>query len=166
MMQFRPFRPRPRRGSNRAVAAVEFAIACPVMLAFLAGVYDFGRVYYGKSCLANAVASGAEYAMVTGKTVSATTIQSVVQNVGGLKSGSTSLVSATITGPACYCVAGTSMTSTSTSPCSSPGISCTGSGTLGTYVIISATYTFTGLWSTYSGLGTKTINSTATVQLQ
>jgi Flp pilus assembly protein TadG len=160
---------------RRGIAAVEFALVFPVMMLFLGGVVDFGLAYYGQSCLANAVAAGAEYAVVTGTGVSNTSIQSMVQAVGGLTgAGGASQVVATVTGPACYCVAGTTMTSASSSPCNAPpsttspvaGSSCTGSGTYGTYVIINATYTFHGILSNYSKLATAQIKDSATVQLQ
>src|SRR6185369_4201840 len=87
---------------RRGIAAVEFAIIAPVLLMLLGGVTDFGLVVAGKSQLANGLAQGAQYALLQGPGVTAATVKTVVQN-GSTRSGLTATVTATVTGPACYC---------------------------------------------------------------
>jgi|GEM_PF-1286803 len=44
-------------------AAVEFAVATPLILLLLLGIFDFGRAVVAQSCLANAVHEGARTAL-------------------------------------------------------------------------------------------------------
>jgi Flp pilus assembly protein TadG len=53
---------RDREGS----AAVEFAIAVPIMLLLLFGVFDFGRMMWLTSSVKHAATEGVRYAMVRG----------------------------------------------------------------------------------------------------
>lgn len=148
------------RRRNRGVAAVEFAVAAPVMLFFLGGMVDFGLAYYGQSQLAGAVAAGAEYAILTGPTATQANIQSVVQNAAGL-----SHLTVTVTGlspTACYCVTGSPPALTATA-CAT---SCSNGATAGTYAFITATYAYQPLMPAYSKLTSPQIVESATVQLQ
>ena len=47
---------------RRGVAALEFALVMPLLMTFFGGVVDLGVAVWSKSCLANAVAQGAECA--------------------------------------------------------------------------------------------------------
>ena len=144
-------------GSRRGVAAVEFALTAPILAMFLGGTVDFGMISAGRSALANAVASGAEYAYLTGTGVTAANIKTLVQTTSYLNT-----VVATVTGPACYCVTGTGPAMTSAT-CNS---TCSDSSTAGSYVIISAVYTYTPILPNFSNVGTKTLTEAATVRLQ
>ena len=48
-------------GSSGGGAAIEFAVALPVLILMLIGATDFGRVYYMSLAVANAARAGAEY---------------------------------------------------------------------------------------------------------
>jgi Flp pilus assembly protein TadG len=142
-----------RRGS----AAIEFAIACPVMLTMFGGLVDFGLAYWDKGMLANAVAQGAYYAYLTGPSVSGATIQTMVQKASKLSG-----VSATVTGPACYCISGSPLALAAAS-CNS---TCGDTTTAGSFVQISATYTYSSILPLYSKLNNPTLTETTTVRLK
>lgn len=156
----------------RAVAAVEFALTCPIMLLFFGGAVDFGLAEYAKSCVANAVTAGAEYVAVTGTSVTNANIRTLVTNESGLSG-----ITVTVTGPACYCAGGTALSNPPTSPipCSSSssppncGTPCSVngvSGINGTYVQITASYTYNAMLPTYSMLTSAAISQSATAPLQ
>jgi Flp pilus assembly protein TadG len=130
---------------HRAVAAIEFALAAPTLLIFLGAGADFGIVNFSRSALANAVASGAQYAFLTGPGVSGSNIKTLVQTTSFLTG-----VTATITGPNCYCVTGSTPTMTlqSSGACAVTPPTCTdGSSSFpaGTYIQISASYSYTSI---------------------
>ena len=61
--------------SNGGGAALEFAVALPVLILILIGAADFGRVYYMSLAVSNAARAGAEY----GAWSSANSVDSVGQ---------------------------------------------------------------------------------------
>jgi Flp pilus assembly protein TadG len=143
--------------ANRGVAAVEFAIVAPVLLLMLGGVVDLALAFLSKSMLASSVAEGAEYAFVAGPSVSASAIRSIVGQKLSLPAENI-----TVTGPGCYCVSGTpavAAAQTCTVPC--PNLSLPG-----TYVTISAHYTYTSLLPLYSHLTNPELVETAMVRLK
>jgi Flp pilus assembly protein TadG len=148
-----------KRQSRRGSAAIEFAIACPVMLLFFGGLVDYGLATWDKSILANAVAQGAYYAYATGvKNVTATGIQSLVQNSTALSG-----VNANVTGlGACYCITGSPL-ALATATCNS---TCADSTTAGVFVSISATYTYHSILPLISNLNNPTLTEAATMRLQ
>lgn len=146
-------RRRPRAGS----AAIEFAIACPVMLVFFGGLVDFGLALLAKSSLANAVAQGAYYAYVTGTNVTSTNVQTLVQNSSGLSN-----VHATVSGPACYCITGTPL-ALAAATCNT---ACADTTTSGAYVTITATYTYQSILPVYSRLNNPTLTESAIIRLK
>ena len=143
-----------RRGS----AAIEFAIACPVMLLMFGGLVDFGLAFLDKGMLANAVAQGAYYAYLTGTSVNGTTIQTMVQKASKLSG-----VSATVIGPACYCITGAPLALVAAA-CTTPP--CGDTTTPGSYVQITATYTYRSIMPFYSKLNNPTLRETTTVRLK
>jgi Flp pilus assembly protein TadG len=153
MMNWSRWRLRSRRGN----AAIEFAIACPVMLVFFGGAVDFGLATWDKSILANAVAQSAYYAFSTGISVTSTNVQTLVQNSAGLSS-----VTANVTGPACYCITGSPL-ALSAATCNS---TCGDTTTAGYYVKIVATYTYQSVLPVYSHLNNPTLTETAIVRLK
>ncbi len=52
---------RTRPAGRRAVAAVEAAVALPILLLFLAAVIDLGRLAKMADCVSNAARNGAQY---------------------------------------------------------------------------------------------------------
>jgi Flp pilus assembly protein TadG len=143
-----------RRGS----AAIEFAIACPVMLIMFGGLVDFGLAFLDKGMLANAVAQGAYYAYLNGTSVNGTAVQTIVQRASKLSG-----VSAIVTGPACYCITGSPLALVAAA-CTSPP--CGDTTTPGSYVQISATYTYSSILPFYSKLNNPTLLETTTVRLK
>jgi Flp pilus assembly protein TadG len=142
---------------RHGTAAIEFAIACPVMLLFFGGLVDFGLALWAKSTLANAVAQGAYYAYVTGTSVTSTNVQTLVQNSSGLSN-----VTATITGPACYCITGTPL-ALAAATCNT---TCADTTTSGYYVKIKANYTYQSILPVYSHLNNPTLVESAIVRLK
>lgn len=152
-----------RRG-DRGVAAIEMALAAPIMLAFLGGVVDLGLMAYDDSRIAAGVGAGAEYALLNtssvmsnGATAQSTTIPNLVKSASGLSS-----MTVTVTGlspAACYCVSGTPPAAAS----ATCGSNCTDGSPAGTYVFITASYTYTPM---LLSLAHHTISQTATVQIK
>ena len=142
------------------MAAVEFAVAAPVFLFFLGGVVDFGLAYVGQSRLSAGVAAGAEYAILTGASVTQDNIQTIVQNATGL-----SHLTVAVTGlspTACYCVSGTPP-AVASATC---GSTCANGARAGTYAFITATYAYQPIMPAYSHLTSPSIVESATVQIQ
>jgi Flp pilus assembly protein TadG len=158
-------------GDRRGIAAVEFALVAPLLLALLGGAVDFGFMMSAKSQLANGLAQGAEYAQLQGPGVSAATVKSVV-TTGSSRSGVKAPVTVSVTGPACYCVSGQpAALSTTSAPLSSPGLKCAGTcaGTStapGAYLIITTSYVYQPLMPFYSKLTSTTVAGSVTVRLQ
>jgi Flp pilus assembly protein TadG len=144
---------------QRGVAAVEFALTGTLMFAMLGAVVDFGLAIGAKGRLANAVADGIQYAVLNASNgVTTGQIQTIVQNSSLLPH-----VTATVTGPACYCVTG-STPSLTAAVC---GANCADGTTAGSYVSISATYPYTAFMPAFSTLaGTTTLTEAATVRIQ
>jgi len=157
----------PIRFDRRAVAAVEFAIIAPVMFGVFGGLGDFGLMMTAKSRLANAVSQGAQYALLTGPSVTLTNIESMI-TAAASADGLTQTVSYTNSkAPACFCVSGTTMTA-STPALSAPNYTCTGtctSGTANAYTTIWATFTYVPLTPFYSAIGSTKVNETVIVRL-
>ncbi len=144
-------------GSRRASAAIEFAIACPTMLLMFCGMADYGLALWDKSMLANAVAQGGYYAFLTGTSVSGATVRTMVQNASTLSG-----VTATVTGPACYCITGTPLALAS----ATCGATCTDGTTVGSFVKVVATYTYSSILPAYSELNNPTMTRQTIVRLQ
>lgn len=145
---------------GRGVAAVEFAIIVPVLLLMLGGLVDFALAFWNKGLLASSVAQGAEYAVLVGPDVLASNIQSVV----GLKLAIPA-AKITITGPGCYCVSGTPAAAVSTA-CVSLCPNATQATKPGTYVTISAQYTYTPFMPLYSKMTDTVLTETTVVRLK
>src|ERR1700722_2689450 len=75
--RWKRFRSRP--SGRHATAALEFALASPLLTIMLGGAADFGLASYYRASLANAVAAGCEYALLTPGFI-ASNVQTVVQN--------------------------------------------------------------------------------------
>lgn len=172
----------------RGVAALELAIVAPVLLTITGGLADFGLAFSAKTQLAQAVASGGAYAFAVQETVGSTGSVSAV-NVcaavlasttlaggGGCStvnstavSGSASNVAVTVVGPEPGCTqtntSGSPPTSTVSLASSSYGTLCPSGSPVGTYVIITAQYTYQPVMPFYSGLASQVLTASATVRL-
>jgi len=153
---------------RRATAALEFALASPLLMIAMGGVADLGRAQYNRVMLANAVSAGAEYAYITGITVSLPNITSVIQNSSSLPNASTSVtvtysgVSPGVPSVGWYCVTGSGPTVT----LSTSGGTCSDGSTAGYYISFKATYTFTGLLNGFMSASSQTMSEQATVKIQ
>jgi Flp pilus assembly protein TadG len=144
--------------ARRAVAAVEFALVCPVLLMCVGGVADFGLALADRSQLAGAVALGAQYAYLNPSTVTASAIRTLV-SAGASLTGMT----VSVTTPAYWCVTAgappvlTGATATST---------CLDGTSAGSYVTITASYVYPALMPAYSQLANTTLTEAVTVRIQ
>ncbi len=149
------------RRATRAVAAVEFALSCPILFLGMGVITDFGLLNLGRIRLEQAVAEGGAQAQLLGTAATPAKIQSFVQTASGLSN-----VSVTATGPACYCITGTPTARqlTSATPCDSL---CPDGVSVSTYFMtVSATYAYQPVMPAFSNLTGVTAVSNVTVQLQ
>ena len=147
------------RGTAKAIAAVEFAVASPVLFLLLAFMVDYGFLNHANTALNAAVSAGAQYAYLTGITVTASNVQTLVKNTSGLTG-----VTAVVTGPACYCVTGTTPSLTlSAAGCN---VTCPDGVTKsGYYVVINATYNYSAFMPNLVSIANH-VSASQTVQLQ
>jgi hypothetical protein len=154
---------------SRATAALEFALATPLLVVMLGGAADYGLAQFYRTNLANAVAAGCQYAYLTGAPASpagnpafVANIQSVITQAMFLPPGATSNLSIAVAGPVGYCVTGSGPTM---SPATAGSV-CQADGSIaGTYVIITATYTNSGLMNGFMSAATQAMTESATVRL-
>ena len=162
------------RNRQRGAAAVEFALVAPVLLLLLGGVTDFGGVMAAKSQLANGLAQGVQYALLTGPSVSGATVRGIVRT-GAANAGLGPVVSAIVTGPACFCPSGSPVVLSKTFTALSVTYTCTGTcpvtpsqpvASPQAFMIVTASFTYSPLMPFYSGLASPTVSETVTVKLQ
>lgn len=144
-------------GDRRAVAAVEFALVAPLLLLIMGSVVDYALAFRNKGILSNSVSQAAEYAALFGTSVTAANVKAVVQQTLSLPPAAV-----TVVGPACYCVIGTPAVATS----KTCGQTCSDSSIPGTYIAISASYTFTPTMPVLSNLANTVLTESAWVRLQ
>jgi Flp pilus assembly protein TadG len=174
---------------DKGIAATEFALLAPMFVMVFAGTIDVGNALYIQTLLDSAVAAGTNYAVVNASSVSSTSGATLASSIATIVSGSNggTAVNATIVvnnGPTvtvtggtpvssgtasnadlCYCPTGspTSWTWGSSVTC---GGSCTGGGTAGKFVTVTASYSITPFFPAYNFVqsGTMTIGSIAQTQ--
>jgi Flp pilus assembly protein TadG len=117
---------RDKKGS----VALEFAVAVPILAAFLAGVVDVGAAVYGRMQVQNAAQAGVEYALVHGWNSAA--IQSAVTNA----TTATTMIATPAPSQSCGCASGSAISAVS---CST---TCPDGTKPGTYVVVSAQLTY------------------------
>ena len=144
-------------------AYVEFGLLCPLLVTALGSAADFGLSIWSRARLSDAVSHGAQYAAVVGPGVSSANVQSAVSKSVTPLTG----VSVTAPAPACYCVSGSPATlaSSNASPCSG-SCGAGGTGNLGIFVQITATYTYSPIMPFYARLTSPTLTEKAVVRLQ
>jgi Flp pilus assembly protein TadG len=144
---------------RRAVAAVEFAIVAPLLLMIVGGLADFGVMLWRREELAGGVAQGAQYAFTTGTSVAASDVQTIVQKTSALGTAA----SVSMSGPTCYCTSGSPATK-SVQTC---GQVCSSSNTApGSYVTITASYTYQPIMPFFDNLTNTVVRETAFVRVQ
>jgi Flp pilus assembly protein TadG len=175
--------------SHSALAAIEFAIIMPVFLMLLVGVVDLGMMLFEDYKLDQAVAAGSEYASVnpssvnsTGGAALASSIATTVESANGsgwandvvtvnngptvtVTSGSAATSGTASNADSCYCPTGSppNWTWGSAMTC---GASCSGSGTAGKFVTITATASYTPLLSIYNFISSGTLRQSAVIETQ
>ncbi len=153
----------------RGVAALEFVLVAPVLLTICAGIADFGLALRDQMQLNQAVSDGAGYAFAVQQslaslgTVTPASVQSVV-------SASLTLPNVTVplpSTPGPFCV---QTNSQSTPPTNSltPGsydVACPNGNPAGTYMTITAQYTYHPMMPAYSLLASTSLRASAIVRL-
>lgn len=157
-------------GSNRrAVAAVEFAVTCPLLLMIMGGLADFPLAFRDQSLIETGVANGATYAfqqmqtnLALNQQISASDVQAIVQNAINLAN-----VTVTATPPALECetVNQTTAPPTRTLVAASAGSTCADGSRPGTYVTVTASYVYKPLMPVYSRMENTKFTDTASVRV-
>jgi Flp pilus assembly protein TadG len=125
-----------RRGRERGAAAVELALLTPVLLLFVLGIIDFGRLWYTQISLSQAAREGARLE-ATGSTQ---VYLSTVSAATGINASDMTVY-----------VNNTTVTSTS------PAVACQTDPTKPTDATVRVTYRFTFILGSLAGLGPKTL---------
>ena len=152
-----------RPAATRAAAALEFALVGPVLLLFLGGAADFGLAIHSRGRLAAAVSAGAEYAMLHGRSITATqfptfasAIKSVVAGVSGLNLAAGQPTVSVNT----YCIQG------SPPALVQSGGTCANGSTPGVYAVIKASFNSPLFLPVGSLASSLAVSQSATVRLQ
>jgi len=175
--------------TDAGVAAVEFAFLVPILLILFTGVVDISQMLYAYYRLDQAVAAGAQYAVLNAANVTstsgaalATSIATVVENANGtawandavvVNNGPTVTVTsgtATSGGTASnadeyYCVTGTPPSWTWGTGYTSQS-SCTGGDTAGKYVTVTASYNYVPIVAIGGIFTNRTLSQGAAVRVQ
>jgi Flp pilus assembly protein TadG len=178
-------------GDRRGVAAVEFALVTPIFCLLLAGIVDLGGALYTKFRLDSAVTAGANFAQVNAGNVNSTNGQTLANNIATIVETSqaagwaddgvvvnngpaASVASATTTNSGtatnadvCYCPTTASGVFTWGSAVSC-GTACPGTNTgyAGKFVTITASHSYSPIFSSYGIVQNDSISATAAVQVQ
>jgi Flp pilus assembly protein TadG len=155
--------------TQRAVAAIEFALVSPMLLAFIGGLTDFGLALADQGRLASAVAQGAQYAYLNPTTVTVPAIQTIVVAAASLPGMKASNV--IVTGPSFFCVtAGTPPTLAKTTGAPPTQVTvtttCSDGTNAGSYVEIHATWVYPALMPGYSRLAGPALTEDVKVRIQ
>ena len=177
------------RRANRGTAAVEIALSSVVFLPLLGGTIDVSMLIYTHFRLDAAVAAGAQYAMNNAANVNsgsgvslATSIAALVANMQGagwanstvvINNGPSAVVnngSASSSGTASnadsyYCPTGATGSWTWGSAVAA-GASCSGGGTSGKFVTVSASRTYSSIFPGISVVPSGPISESVIVQVQ
>ena len=131
-------------------AAVEFALISPIFITLLMGTVDYGLEIYYDAQLHGAVRAGAQYATGTGEAANYTGITAAIQ-------GNSSLAGLVVPTPvsSCLCANGGTVACT--------GGTCTDGSKVGTYLTVSATYTYTSFLTFFSS-APRTLSASVTVR--
>ena len=175
--------------ANSGIAAVEFAFIVPVFLVLFAGVADISQMLYAYYRIDQAVAAGAQYAVLNAANVTstsgaslATSIATVVENANGtawtddavvvnngpavtVTSGTAVSSGTAANADSYYCMTGSQM-SWAWGTGYSTQTNCTGGGTAGKYVTITASYNYVPLVGIYHMFTNQTLSQGAAVRVQ
>ena len=152
-----------RSARRRGNAILEFAFIFPFLLTLIGGAADFGLFIWTRGRIIDAVAYGAQYALLTGNVTSANAnISSAVSSVIGASFSGTTV---SVTGPSCFCLTGRNPpTMTAAATCST---TCAGNSKLpGAFVTIQASYTYSPLFPVLSRFVSTTTYENVTVRVE
>jgi Flp pilus assembly protein TadG len=171
---------------NDGVAALEFGLVAPMFVIIFAGTVNVGDAVFTEIRLDGAVAAGTNYALVNQSEVGSADGQVLANFIATLVSKSAGGTAANVTvvvnnGPTATITSGTSVSSGTAGnadqyycPTGSPpnwtwgsavaqGTSCSGGGTAGKFVTVTASYSFTPFFPAYAfGLGSSITIGSAT----
>lgn len=171
------------------VAALEFALCAPILCLIFAGTADLGMVLYTKFKLDAAASAATNYAVINASSVNSTNGATLASNLASIveTSEGTSFANGTVVvnnGPSdtisggtisaggtasnadsCYCPTG-SPTSVTWGSAVSCGSSCAGGGYAGKFVVVTASRTYTPIFSSYGIVKNGTISVGAAAQVQ
>jgi Flp pilus assembly protein TadG len=174
---------------NAGVAAMEFGLLAPLFVMIFAGTVNVGDAVVVQTQLDGAVAAGMNYALVhassvgsaNGATLASSIATLVSTSAGGTAANTTVVVN---NGPTVTITSGTSASSGTASnadlcycPTGSPsswtwgtavtcGNSCTGGGTAGKFVTVTASYAFTPFFTAFNFGQSSTISIGSVAQTQ
>lgn len=143
---------------DAGVSALEFGLTVPVFILLFSGLADFALAFWKQGVLASSVAEGAQYSILAGPTVSGPAIQTVVARKLALPTSNV-----TVTGPSCYCLYSSPVAASPIQSCTVP---CADTTVPGTYVTISARYTYVPIMPLYSRMASSTLVETTTARLK
>ncbi|HUZ72998.1 MAG TPA: TadE family protein [Stellaceae bacterium] len=124
------------------VAAIEMALVTPILVVLALAMVDFGLGIYTKMLVGDAADAGAAYAFRNGSSYSTATATTFNAAIAAAATGAVTVspvlssVPLTAVATETYCCAGMTQCSASTSP------SCASGYTVGTYVKVTATATY------------------------
>lgn len=146
------------RIGRRGAAAVELAVAFPLVLVLLGNLVDYGLMLRRHTQLATGVANAASYASRTGADVATGTLQSITTSSSWLTGATASATAAT-----CRCPSGTPTTLGAEVACS---VTCASGGTAQKYLTVTGTYPYVPTFPYVVGAGTRTLTHSATVMVR
>ncbi len=136
------------------VAAIEFAIAVPLLLMFAICTFDIGMGFYRKAQVENAAQAGAQYALLHGFNVSA------IQNAVTASTSNPGVSASPSPSQFCGCASSSGISS---APCNS---TCPSGATAGMYVSVSAQANYTPLISYPLFADSFNFTATSTLRVQ
>lgn len=177
------------RSQTSGIAALEFGLIAPLFAIMLAGTADLGDYLHITMRLNAAVSAGSNYAILNAGNVGSSGGAALAASIAALVASSTATNWANTTalvnnGPTTTIAAGSATsggTPANADSCYCPtgstgkwswgavvacGNSCTGGGTAGKFVVVTASRSFTPIFPAYGILGAGTITATTMVQTQ
>jgi Flp pilus assembly protein TadG len=143
------------RLGRRGAAAVELAIAVPIVAILLGNLVDYGLMLRRHAQLAAGVGNAASFAARTGASVSTETLRTITTSSSWLTGAS-----ATATAPACHCPTGMPRALGAAVACTA---TCADSAVAQRYITITGTYAYTPTFPQVMGASARTLTHRATV---
>jgi Flp pilus assembly protein TadG len=147
----------PRLG-RRGAAAVELAVAFPIVLILFGNLVDYGLMLRRHAQLAAGVGNAAGYASEVGAGVALATLQSIATSSSWLSG-----VSAVATPEACHCPSGTPRVLGPVLQCTA---TCPDGAIAQRYLTVTGTYTYTPLFPQVIGSAPRVLTHSATVMVR